>query len=248
MSIAAELDAVKNRVRNLVEHWLTDGEWKEAILRAVLRRHLPIAAFVGSGFIVGRERSSTQIDLLVLKQGHPTLFREGDVAIVSAGDPAVIVEVKSEVRGEAEWQEVLLKLARNGELCRTVSNNLPWLGLFAYEGTIRQADTILEALCQIHRTTGIAVNCVASGSSLFIRYWPQGEHEAGDDPLHDNERKYWRAYDLNHLAPSYFISNLIDGVCDLNRSETDYVWFAYPDGKRQRRIAEKRCEDCEPTL
>lgn len=211
----------------------------------MLRRHLPTGTFVGSGFIVSRERSSTQIDLLVVKPGHPTLFREGDVAIVSPSDPAVIVEIKSELRGEAEWYDALLKLARNGELCKTIGDNLPWLGLFSYQGSTRQADTILEMLCRVHRDTRTPINCISAGRSLFVRYWPTGEHEAGDDRVVDGERKYWRAYDLGDLAPSYFISNLVDGVCDLDRTETDYVWFAYPDGKRQRRLSERRCEECE---
>jgi hypothetical protein len=58
-SVTSELDAVKNRIRNLVTHWVTYGEWKESALRTVLRRHLPVGALVGRGFIVGREFSST---------------------------------------------------------------------------------------------------------------------------------------------------------------------------------------------
>ncbi len=41
MSVTSELDAVKNRIRNLVTHWLTDGEWKEAALRTLHRARLP---------------------------------------------------------------------------------------------------------------------------------------------------------------------------------------------------------------
>jgi hypothetical protein len=215
-SIGAELNAVKDRVRNLVQHWLTDGEWKEAVLRTVLRRHLPQGIFVGSGFIVGRGRNSTQIDLLVLKQFKPMLFREGDVAVVAPEVPAVIVEVKSELAGPVAWYEALLKLAKNGEICRTVANNEPWLGLFAYEGDDGQARNILEAMCRVYRETQTAINCVCVGNALFVRYWPTGQHEAGDDPETDSNRRYWRAYNLERLAPSYFISNLIDGVCDLD--------------------------------
>jgi hypothetical protein len=32
-SVTSELEAVKNRIRVLVTHWQTDGEWKEAALR-----------------------------------------------------------------------------------------------------------------------------------------------------------------------------------------------------------------------
>ncbi len=104
-SITSELDSVKNRIRNLVSHRLTDGEWKEAALRAVLRRHLPEGSFVGRGFVVGREYSSTQIDLFVLRPEKPMLFRDGDFAIVTPDAPGAIVEVNTRLRGESEWYD-----------------------------------------------------------------------------------------------------------------------------------------------
>jgi hypothetical protein len=40
-SLGHELDALKHRVRYLIAetNWQTDGEWKESVLRQVLRRH-----------------------------------------------------------------------------------------------------------------------------------------------------------------------------------------------------------------
>jgi hypothetical protein len=244
-SIAGELAAVKDRVRNLIQHWPSDGEWKEAILRTVLTRHLPDGTFIGSGFIVGRDHSSTQIDLLILKQFKPMLFRDGDFAIVAPEAPAVIVEVKSGLRGPAAWNETLLKLATNGQICKAVANNEPWFGLFVYDGGEAQADNILDAVCLAQRETQTAINCVCVGGSLFVRYWPVGQVEPGDDHECRN-REYWRAYNLDQLAPSYFISNLIDSVCKLDRAETDYVWFAHERGKRHNLIREKAVEDCQP--
>lgn len=57
-SIANELQSLKDRVRNLVRHWPTDGEYKEVALRNVLRRHLPETLHVGRGFIVTPDDSS----------------------------------------------------------------------------------------------------------------------------------------------------------------------------------------------
>ena len=51
-SVSEELYSVKDRIRNLVSHWATDGESKEVALRSVLRRHLPASVIVGRGFIV----------------------------------------------------------------------------------------------------------------------------------------------------------------------------------------------------
>ena len=64
-SLTAETDALKDRVRHLIAdaHWLTDGEWKESVLRSVLRRHLPAHIGVGRGFIISPASVSKQIDV-----------------------------------------------------------------------------------------------------------------------------------------------------------------------------------------
>lgn len=64
-SISTELDSLKNRVRHLIndQHWQTDGEWKESVLRTIIQRSAPLNMTVGRGFIVDRDRSSTQIDI-----------------------------------------------------------------------------------------------------------------------------------------------------------------------------------------
>jgi hypothetical protein len=243
-SVTSELDAVKNRIRNLVTHWLTDGEWKEAALRTVLRRHLPSEAVVGRGFIVGQHKSSTQIDLFVLRPAKPTIFRDGDLAIVTPDVPGAIAEVKTKINGPVSWKEIGLKLAEQGRFCAGVSKNTPWLGIFSYEGETSQAEQILDALCCVHKETGVAINCVTCGYDLFVRYWPPGEYEPGDDPSVHSRRKYWRAYKLPKLSPSYFIGNLVDAICNVDRIETDYAWFAFQGGKRPHMIAEKRVRDC----
>ncbi|WP_164731079.1 hypothetical protein [Anoxybacter fermentans] len=42
-SITKELDTIRNRVRNLIgtSHWGEEGQYKEAILKNVIRRFLP---------------------------------------------------------------------------------------------------------------------------------------------------------------------------------------------------------------
>ena len=62
LSLSQELEALKKRVRFLIadQHWQTDGEWKESVVRQVLRRHLPIDAVVGRGFIVSMSGYSSK--------------------------------------------------------------------------------------------------------------------------------------------------------------------------------------------
>jgi hypothetical protein len=250
-SLTTELLAVKDRVRSLVRydnprhrsHWLTDGEWKEAVLRSVLRRHMPESVVVGRGFIVGREFSSTQIDLLVLRPLKPTLFRDGDLVVVTPDAAGAVVQVKTKLDGNAAWHKAAMDLARISQRCREISKNDLWTGIFAYEGDLDQGQHILDAVCKVHRETGVAINCVACGRHLFMRFWPIGEYEPGD-VANDLQRAFWRTYRLRNLAPAYLVGNLIDSICDVERAETDYAFFAYREGKRGYRLDERRVEEC----
>src|SRR5277367_1152993 len=158
-----------------------------------------------------------------------------------------IAEVKTRLEGPAAWYEVVKKLAEPAKFCKEVAANEPWLGVFTYEGDHSQVGNALNALCRVHKETGIAINCITCGYDLFVRYWPVGEYEPGDDAVADKNRKCWRAYELPQLSPSYFVSNLIDAVCKVDRGETDYAWFAHSEGKRPHMLDEKRGEDCEPS-
>ncbi len=52
-SISHELEIEKDRVRRLIgsDHWLTDGEHKEILLRTILHKYLPDTVRVGTGFV-----------------------------------------------------------------------------------------------------------------------------------------------------------------------------------------------------
>lgn len=58
------------------------------------------------GFIVERQWSSTQIDLMVLKPEKPTLFRDGDLAVVTPYARGAVVEVKTSLNGPANSYRV----------------------------------------------------------------------------------------------------------------------------------------------
>ncbi len=243
-SITREFEILKDRIGQLISHNLTQGEWKEAILRAILRRHLPETIRIGRGFIVTREQLSTQIDVLVLKLGKPTLFQDGDLFIVTPDVPGAIIEVKSEIQGPQQWQEVSEKLARNGRICRDIGKNRTWLGVFSYQGSEQQIRHALDAVCQVYSEMGVIINCITIGSDYFIRYWGEGEREMGDSEEESGQSRF-RAYELTDLSPSYFVGNLIDAMCNVDRWETGYTWFAHERGKRRggRLIAEKIIEN-----
>ncbi len=77
-SLSLEYDALKNRVRNFIagNHWLTDGEWKESVLRSMIKRTISNTFAVGRGFIVKKESSSGQIDILIYDASRPVLYRD----------------------------------------------------------------------------------------------------------------------------------------------------------------------------
>src|SRR3990172_3909969 len=98
-SLAAEIEALKNRVRNFIakSHWQTDGEWKESVLRAIIQRHLPSDVGVGRGFVIKPSASSSQIDVLLYDTSKPLLYRDGDLVFVTVDAVRGIVEVKSKL-------------------------------------------------------------------------------------------------------------------------------------------------------
>ena len=114
LSVTEELYSLKDRIRNLVTHWATDGESKEVALRSVLRRHLPESVIVGRGFVVGPDSSSTQIDILIVDASKPTLFKDGDLLIVTPDAVVGVIEVKTKLRSEAEFKEAITKLTTIG--------------------------------------------------------------------------------------------------------------------------------------
>jgi len=124
LSLSGELNALKDRVRHLISgsHWQTDGEWKETVLRSVLRRHLPSSLEVGTGFIVAPNTASTQVDVLVYDSTKPVLFREGDLVFLAADSVKAVIEVKSKIHSQRHLEEVLDKLADKAEF---VSQNRP---------------------------------------------------------------------------------------------------------------------------
>src|SRR5688572_11633847 len=95
-SLTSEMGALKNRVRQMIgdAHWQTDGEWKETVLRNVLRRHVPNNVGVGRGFVISPIRPSAQIDILLYDTGKPVLYRDGDLVVVTADAVLGLIEVK----------------------------------------------------------------------------------------------------------------------------------------------------------
>jgi hypothetical protein len=230
-SVSEELYSVKDRIRNLVQHWATDGEAKEVALRSVLRRHLPASVIVGRGFIVTPQRSSTQIDILVVDAAKPTLFKDGDLLIVTPDAVRGVIEVKTELRTRPSVAQALTKLSEVEDMCRgATQRDAVWTGLFIFHGGEDVAPRLLGGLADAYAVTRRPINCISCGKDAFVRFWNRGQD------VGSRERgPVWHAYELPGVAPSYFMGNLIDSIGSVDNSTAGFAWFPMIGGKERHR-------------
>ena len=230
-SIASELRITQDRVRNLIgdAHWETDGEHKEAVLRRVIRAHISESLRVGKGFVCYRDGTSKQIDILITDRRKPTLFKDGELTLVTPDAVAAIIEVKTSQQG-AQIRNTLSKLADDVEAIRK-KNSQCVAGLFIYSPP--RPDP-LETITMLHEVSRgrkkRVVDWVAEGPDTFCRFWSRGE-----DVHSPIKAGVWHSYVLRGLAQAYFVSNV---VCDASgnvSAEMQFPWFPVRGGKERRR-------------
>jgi hypothetical protein len=203
-SISQELMAIKDRVRNFVSHWPEDGHYKEVILRNALIEYLPQTVSVGTGFVIGDNEPSGQIDIIVYLNSHPPLFHIDDFVIVAKESVVGIIEVKTKLGKNKSCDDVIKNAHKNGKLIGDTIFN----GVFSYESGIKttddfSTDTIKKALDSIKKSLNTYpgyVNNIAFGEHIFARYWPANSLEL----------PRYCYYKLEDLAFGYFISNLVE--------------------------------------
>lgn len=233
-SIAAELKATKDRVQYLIgpNHWLTVGEHKEAVLRKVLRGHIAETYHIGTGFVCGPDTTSHQIDILISSRDKPILFEDGELRIVTPDMAIGIVEVKTRMPMSRDLEEVLQKIADDVEMIRTNGNQQCLAGLFIYEpyNTIGGPERILGIVQKVtNGEESRAINWIAAGPDIFIRYWCKGEDaQSIQGPV-------WHSYCLSGLAHAYFSSNVVWDICPHSELNMQYAWLPIEGGKERYR-------------
>lgn len=233
-SITLELDALKDRVRYLIDgtHWPTDGEWKESVLRSVLRRHLPPTVGVGRGFVVSEHTNSQQTDVLLYDTSRPLLHQEGDLVFVTPDAVKGIVEVKSTLR-RGELGESLNVLSAKAALVPNGSKSV-FLGLFGFDSDLgANATSLLLDLLQesADGKRRLAVTHVCAGWDHFVRYWDR-------NPMSDAEMDCWYSYDVHRIAPGYFLANALEAVVGDPVSKNLWAWFPW-EGKEIHKTEER---------
>lgn len=229
-STVKELIAVKDRVRNLIDHWGEDGRHKEAVLKNIIRRFLPEKFRIGTGFVVSQtlerttHQASPQIDLIIYDSSFPVLFREGDFVILTPDAVNGIIEVKTNLANQ-DLQNVLNKSNELGHFIVSGKEDIyiPFFnGIFSYEGlesqdaARRKIRTALDAAQRIYSADPnkhlFLVNHIAFNENLFYKYW-QFEEENN------------RLYSIGNLSFAFFISNLIDFIGSNSVEDNRNLWF-----------------------
>lgn len=235
-SISSECETLKNRVRMFIndEHWPTDGEWKESVLRSIIRRSAPDSVTIGRGFVVAPNWQSTQIDVLVYDNTHPVLYRDGDLVFVSPASCRAIVEVKSAIRSAVQFREAASRLARDASRIREAAQRELFVGLFAYESLVRVNGDMLSHLQEVTAGDGRQIiNHVVLGPSGFVKFWKQRPENGAAMYNH------WHLYELHDMAAGYFIHNLIGSVCHDPAAQQDDGWFPR-NGKEPHLVSQLR--------
>ena len=236
-SLSMELKSLKNRVRDFIDdaHWLTDGEWKESVLRSLLRRNLPATFSVGRGFIVTPQRTSTEIDVLIYDLSKPILFKDGDLVFVTPDAVKAVIEVKTKIHKSA-LPSVIEKVCENAALVRSITPSGKFFGLFSYEGISADPGYVLNTIKD--KVRGInprMVNCIALGDSTFVRFWNL-------DPDTGRHIDCWHAYQIPKRASGYFIHNVIESMCPESVNQYSAVWYP-SSGKESFKVGEATLRD-----
>ncbi len=237
-SVGSELQAIKDRVRNLIgdAHWGEEGRYKEAILKNSISRFLPADISIGTGFVAIKEnervRTTKQIDLILYNNSYPILFREGDFVILTPDPVMGIIEVKTKIKkaGENSLERILIKSYENAKRILKSRQNPPisqhfhfFNGIFSYDSEVGYRAALNayrrhlpynddDLVHEKHEKSDYIVNNICLNQNIFMRVTYHG----------------FAAYKLQKLAPSYFISNLLSYL--KNRELGDQrLWFALPD-------------------
>ena len=223
-SLSAELEALKNRVRQFIDdrHWLTDGEWKEGVLKSFLRRSLPKTVDLGRGFIVTDAGVSRQIDVLIFDTSTPILFRDGDLVFVTPDAVEGVIEVKSSINPTI-FHDACERLIENAELVLSRSPRHrtyhKFFSIFSFENQVQDDHRYLEVLRDLSNAPNRLLHFCCLGQDTFIRYWEI-------DPANPR-RLYnqWHSYSLPAMAPGYFLHNVIEAICPHSVNENETLWY-----------------------
>ena len=220
-SLSMEIRGLRDRVRCFIKdaHWPTDGEWKETVLRSFLRRNLPHPLEVGRGFVIGKNRASKQIDLLIYDSSKPVLFRDGDLVFITPDAARGVIEVKSSL-DNSSYKKCIAQIKANIELLKfEIGANMCFFGVFAYESTV-STEVALEVLREsAGGSVKLITRMICLGDSHLIQYWHHPPSHAGFIA------NRWHSYRVTDLAFGYFLHNCLEFAAPGSTGDNEELWF-----------------------
>jgi hypothetical protein len=129
-----------------------------------------------------------------------------------------IIEVKTKLT-PYELRNALAKLGN--DVARIRQQGVSCMaGLFIYEAGILDDAKILRALhTAAAKDPARAIDFVAAGPGLFAQYSERALRGKGGQP------PLWYAYNLDSLAPAYFLSHFAWRSADERSEEMRFAWF-----------------------
>lgn len=221
-TLSQELRSLQNRVRNFIggSHWLTDGEWKESVLRSMLRRHLPKSVEIGRGFIVSSAGNSQQIDILIYSADVPVLFRDGDLVFVTPDAVLGLIEVKTKIRTKNQFLKATRQLIKNAKWASRNTCSEKFFGIFAYDSEVVLSEALKILAASANGNPKLVIDLICLGDRDFIRWSKIDRNNI------QSQHGVWRSYHrLEGKAFGYFLHNAIQFLSPKSVLQNIDVWF-----------------------
>ena len=237
-STTKELKVIKDRVRNLIgnKNWGKEGEYKEAILKNIIKKFLPQNFRIGPGFIIKPNDNSsirsdiecsTQVDIIIFDASYPVLFSEGDFYIVTPNCVRAVIEVKTNIENQNLTKIIKKNNRLGGFINSSNSDQLIFNGIFSYEGyeninTKQDVESHIEDKIKSGVEGINYVNHISLNNNIFLKNFSHRIQEAG---LYKDIFSIFSIYKITDLSFSFFISNLLQFLVDKPIRERFELWF-----------------------
>lgn len=177
-----ELKSKMKRLDFLVgrDHWLSVGNYKEKLLRSLLKQLLPKKYEVSSGFILsldenGNEIKSKQQDIIIWDSNeYAAIFRDDDFVIVPPEACKAVIEVKSTLT-KPKFKEAMLASDGVVDFVRTpYIQNIPIAKyIFAYDSPLKFPQSYFDSIYNFYENDIDGQLSIEQRIDFTKSRWPQ---------------------------------------------------------------------------
>lgn len=142
-SIASELAIKSHKISLLVSHGQTVGNYREVILRDLIKQHLPGKFGIGTGFIQGFAK---QLDIIIYDAlNYAPSFKEGDLVVIKQEAVRGVIEVKTTLSSNSLFEA--LDMFHQISLPGYKSSVLPiFKGIYSFDSSYRSTSAIAKSM------------------------------------------------------------------------------------------------------